>query len=77
MTFALTPKQSELRNLAASSKKNILCYGGSRSGKTFGFCHFAGTRALKAPGSRHAIFRRHGVAVMEMLRSNLNPKHPK
>ena len=74
MTFSLTPKQSELRALAASPRKNVLCYGGSRSGKTFGFCYFTATRAIKAPGSRHAIFRRHGVAVKQSIGKDTLPK---
>ena len=74
MTFALTAKQDELRSLAASRAKFILCYGGSRSGKTFAFCYFVLTRALKSPGSRHAIFRRHGVAVKQSIGKDTLPK---
>ena len=73
-TYSLTPKQQELRALASSAKQHILCYGGSRSGKTFAFCDFIGTRAMKAPGSRHAIFRRHGVAVKQSIGKDTFPK---
>lgn len=66
-TFDLTDKQREVRKLCASNKKNILVYGGSRSGKTFFLCYAIVVRALKAPGSRHAIFRRHGVAVKQSI----------
>jgi predicted phage terminase large subunit-like protein len=66
-TFELTPKQAELIDLAASERKHILAYGGSRSGKTFGLCYAIATRALMAPTSRHAIFRRHGVAVKQSV----------
>lgn len=73
-TYSLTEKQAELRALAASAKKHILCFGGSRSGKTFAFCDFVLTRAIKAPGSRHAIFRRHGVAVKQSIGKDTLPK---
>lgn len=73
-TYSLTPKQQELRSLASSGKTHVLCYGGSRSGKTFAFCDFIGTRAMKAPGSRHAIFRRHGVAVKQSIGKDTFPK---
>lgn len=73
-TYSLTEKQKALRDLAASGKKHILCYGGSRSGKTFAFCDFILTRAIKAPGSRHAIFRRHGVAVKQSIGKDTLPK---
>ena len=66
-TFSLTEKQKEVRALATSGKKNVLIYGGSRSGKTFFLCYAIITRAIKAPGSRHAIFRRHGVAVKQSI----------
>ena len=73
-TYSLTPKQADLRALASSSANNILCYGGSRSGKTFAFCDFVATRSIKAPGSRHAIFRRHGVAVKQSIGKDTLPK---
>lgn len=38
---------------------NVLYYGGSRSGKTFLFCRLIVLRALRAPGSTHAIARRY------------------
>lgn len=73
-TFNLTPKQSEIRSLAASGKRNVLVYGGSRSGKTFFLCYAIATRALKAPKSRHVIFRRHGVAVKQSVGKDTFPK---
>lgn len=73
-TFELTPKQKELRRIAAGSAKNVLIYGGSRSGKTFFLCYAIATRALKAPGSRHVIFRRHGVAAKQSIGKDTFPK---
>ena len=55
--FRLNPKQHEANRLLASPAQHILLYGGSRSGKTFLICRAIAIRALKAPGSRHAILR--------------------
>jgi len=57
MPFALTAKQLEAQNVAASDATHILFEGGSRSGKTFLHVRNIVFRALKAPGSRHAILR--------------------
>lgn len=65
--FELTAKQKEVRAIFATAAKYLLVYGGSRSGKTFFICYSIIVRALKAPGSRHAIFRRHGVAVKQSI----------
>lgn len=74
MTCSLTPKQEELQALLAGPAKNILLYGGSRSGKTFLLCYAIATRAIMAPGSRHAIFRKHGVAVKQSIGLDTLPK---
>lgn len=73
-TFSLTPKQVEVRDLFKGSGKYFLVYGGSRSGKTFAICYAILVRALKAPGSRHVIFRRHGVAVKQAIGKDTLPK---
>lgn len=52
-----TPRQIEAQKLLAGLAKHILLYGGSRSGKTFLIIRAIVMRALKAPGSRHAILR--------------------
>ena len=44
------------------------------SGKTFVICYGIATRAIMAPGSRHAIFRRHGVAVKQSIGRDTMPK---
>ncbi len=56
MTFKLTPRQDDQLRLIASDATHIMAYGGSRSGKTFGFVRAVLIRAL-AHKSRHAILR--------------------
>lgn len=73
-TFKLTARQQDLRDMLAGPKKHTLIYGGSRSGKTFLLCYAIATRAIVAPGSRHAIFRRHGVAVKQSIGADTMPK---
>lgn len=72
--FALTAKQQELKPLLSSAARHALLYGGSRSGKTFLFCYAIATRALRAQGSRHGIFRKHGVAVKQSIGRDTFPK---
>ena len=55
--FKLTPKQEEAQETCASDSTHVMLFGGSRSGKTFLLVRNLVLRALKAPGSRHAIFR--------------------
>lgn len=74
MTFHLTEKQKEVRAVFATAAKYLLIYGGSRSGKTFFICYSIVVRALASPGSRHAIFRRHGVAVKQSIGKDTLPK---
>ncbi len=57
MKFRLTDKQKQAGELLASPSTHILLAGGSRSGKTFMLVMAVITRALRAPGSRHAILR--------------------
>lgn len=56
-SFKLTAKQIEANRLLASAAQHIMLFGGSRSGKTFLIVRAICTRALKAPGSRHASLR--------------------
>lgn len=65
--FELTEKQRQLVKAAASPAREILAYGGSRSGKTFGFVYCIATRALMAPKSRHLIARLHGIDVRQSV----------
>jgi predicted phage terminase large subunit-like protein len=56
VTFRLTKKQEQQIDLIASDATHIMAYGGSRSGKTFGFVRAVLIRAL-AHKSRHAMLR--------------------
>ena len=73
-TFSLTDKQKTLRNQLKSSAAHFLLYGGSRSGKTFLLVFAIVTRAIMAPGSRHVIFRKHGVSVKQSIGKDTLPK---
>lgn len=53
----LTARQTEAQSILAGSATHIMLFGGSRSGKTFLLTRNVVFRALKAPKSRHAIFR--------------------
>jgi hypothetical protein len=52
----LTPRQIEA-GLFLGQARHVLLRGGSRSGKTFKIVRAVLIRAMKAPGSRHGIFR--------------------
>lgn len=56
-TFSLSPKQQEAVRLLGSPARHIMLRGGSRSGKTFLLIRAICIRAMKAPNSRHAVFR--------------------
>ena len=73
MAFELTDRQKEVRAVFATAARYILIYGGSRSGKTFLTCYAIITRALKAPGSRHAIFRNDGVDAKQSIGNETIP----
>lgn len=53
----LTPKQQEAQAILAGDATHLMLFGGSRSGKTALHVRNIGFRAIKAPGSRHGIFR--------------------
>lgn len=57
MTFRLNPKQIVAQEMLAGLAIFLMLFGGSRSGKTFLLVRSIVLRALKAPNSRHAIFR--------------------
>lgn len=57
MTFRLTPKQQAAQRVLTSGATHLMLFGGSRSGKTFLLMRNIVARALKAPRSRHAVFR--------------------
>lgn len=55
--FKLTPRQEQANAVLASGAVHVCLFGGSRSGKTFLLMRAVVVRALKAPGSRHAVLR--------------------
>jgi len=57
VSFRLTPRQLEAQSVLAGPAKHLMLFGGSRSGKTFLLVRNVVMRALKAPNSRHVIFR--------------------
>lgn len=66
--FALTAKQHEAQELLNGPATHVMLAGGSRSGKTVLITRKIIQRALKAPGSRHAILRfRFGHCVQSMV----------
>jgi phage terminase large subunit-like protein len=73
-TFDRTAKQHELRRLLSGPAMHCLAYGGSRSGKTFGFIDAICTRAVMAPGSRHGVFRFRFNAVKSSIMRDTFPK---
>lgn len=71
--FQLTNKQCEVRKVFATGAKYLLVYGGSRSGKTFFVIYAIITRMLKAPGSRHVVFRQDGVDAKQSIGNETVP----
>lgn len=55
--FSLTAREVQARDLMGGEATHILLYGGSRSGKTFSILRAIASRAVQAPGSRHAVLR--------------------
>lgn len=53
----LTDRQAQAQKILAGDAMHLMLFGGSRSGKTFLLTRNVVLRALKAPASRHAIFR--------------------
>jgi len=70
----LTPKQEEAQRLLGSDYQYIMLFGGSRSGKTFLFVRAVAVRAIKAPGSRHAILRFRFNAAKQSIVMDTFPK---
>lgn len=73
-TFERTEKQQEQADAANGSARHVLAYGGSRSGKTFGFCELIAERALQADESRHLIARLHNIDVRQAVMLDTWPK---
>jgi len=67
-------KQLDSIHLLAGPQRHTLLYGGGRSGKTYLFCYAIMTRALLAPGSRHAILRFRANAARASIWLDTLPK---
>jgi PBSX family phage terminase large subunit len=65
--FKFTEKQKTALNIVSSPAEYIMLYGGRRSGKSFANIYAICVRALKAPGSWHAIFRKQRVHLEKNL----------
>lgn len=72
-SFELTEKQLEQRRLAAGPARHVLAFGGSRSGKTFGFVRCVAARAIMARKSRHLIARLHNIDVRQSVMMDTFP----
>jgi len=71
--FRKTEKQKELAILLGSDAKEIMAYGGSRSGKTFGLCRHVFVRAAKEK-SRHLILRKNFNHIKRSIWLDTLPK---
>ena len=72
--FSYTQAQKKAFALISSGAHNIMLFGGSRSGKTFTLCAALAVRALKSPGSRHAVIRRYFSGVRSSVGLDTMPK---
>jgi len=70
----LTPRQLQAQSVLAGPATHVMLFGGSRSGKTFLHVRNIVMRALKAPGSRHGIFRFRALHVHESIVLDTMPK---
>ncbi len=72
--FIPTPDQQRALALLGGPARQILLYGGSRSGKTFILVYAVIVRALREPESRHIILRYRANAVRQSVRLDTFPK---
>ncbi|WP_316227836.1 phage terminase large subunit [Bradyrhizobium sp. SZCCHNR3015] len=73
-SFSLTPRQQIATRLLGGVARNVLMFGGARSGKTFLICRAILARAIGAPGSRHAILRFRANAARSSISLDTLPK---
>ncbi|MFA6713751.1 MAG: phage terminase large subunit [Victivallaceae bacterium] len=66
-TFKKTDDQTRAIRLLGGPAKYVLLFGGSRSGKTFILLYALTVRAIKTPGSRHAVLRFRANAVRQAV----------
>lgn len=71
---SFTPRQQGAIRLLTRPQRSTLLAGGARSGKTFLLVFAILLRALKAPKSRHVIFRFRGNAVWSSIGLDTLPK---
>jgi len=72
--FVLTQAQSRAMDMLTSDAENCTLAGGARSGKTFLLVRAVLIRAIRSPGSRHAIFRYRFNAVKTTIIRQTLPK---
>ena len=72
--FRKTAAQQQALKLLGGGSRYVLLFGGSRSGKTFILVYALLVRALRAPGSRHAILRLHANSVRQSVLMDTLPK---
>lgn len=72
--FAYTPTQQQALDLLSGEARHIMLFGGSRSGKSFVLCSALLARALRSPGSRHAVIRRFGTTAYSTIGMDTMPK---
>ncbi len=72
--FKFTRAQDRARDMLVSDAVHCALGGGSRSGKTFLLVRQVLIRALKEPGSRHAIFRYRFNAIKQSIIHETLPK---
>lgn len=72
--FQYTAAQKRALRLLSGPARHTMLFGGSRSGKTFVLCCAILIRAGNAPGSRHAIIRRHFNGVKTSIGMDTLPK---
>jgi predicted phage terminase large subunit-like protein len=70
----LTPRQEQAQAVLAGPSKHCMLFGGSRSGKTFLLVRNVIFRALKAPNSRHGIFRFRAAHIRSSILLDTFPK---
>lgn len=70
----LTARQLQAQSVLSGPATHCMLFGGSRSGKTFLHVRNVIFRGLKAPGSRHGIFRFRALHVHESIVLDTFPK---
>jgi phage terminase large subunit-like protein len=73
-TFKPNAKQPDANRLLNGPAPHVLLFGGSRSGKTFIWVRAIVNRALRASGSRHAIWRKHFNHAKNAIGKDTFPK---